>query len=308
MREWRQGVIVKHQTVLYVFVVLLSLLCGRALHADYPIEVIELQYRTLDEVIPVVRPLLDAGDSVTGMGNNLVLKAPAERIRQVRQLLVQLDRPPQRLLITVGNEGEAARSSRGYSSSADIKSGDGQISINSPGRPVDETSVRIRLHDRSTRRSGSSGYQVQALEGRPAYISSGVRVPVSGVERYYHNGIPYERRTTQLQDVSGGFYVVPRLQGDSVMLEILQHDDRLTRSRDVLSTQSTATVVRGRLGEWLQLGGIDTTTDSSQGGLGRSVSGQDSDLRQISVRVDCLDCGMSQQGKGGQAPFRFQQE
>jgi hypothetical protein len=299
---------VKNQPVVYAFVVLLGLACGRAVFADYPIEVIELQYRTLEEVIPVVRPLLDAGDSVTGMGNNLVLKAPAERIRQVRQLLVQLDRPPQRLLITVGNEGEVARSSRGYTSSADIRSGDGQISINSPGRTVDETSVRIRLHDRATQRSSTSGYQVQALEGRPAYISSGVRVPVSGVERYYHNGIPYERRTTQLQDVSGGFYVVPRLQGDSVMLEILQHDDRLTRRRDVVSTQSTGTVVRGRLGEWLQLGGIDTTTGSSQGGLGRSVSGQDSELRQISVKVDCLDCGMSQQGNSRQAPFRYQQE
>ncbi len=298
----------KNQPLVYAFVVLLGLACGRTVYADYPIEVIELQYRTLDEVIPVIRPLLDADDSVTGMGNSLVLKAPAERIRQVRELLMKLDRPPQRLLITVGNEGEVARSSRGYTSSADIKSGDGQISINSPGRHVDETSVRIRLHDRTAQRSSMSGYQVQALEGRPAYISSGVRVPVSGVERYYQNGIPYERRTRQLQDVSGGFYVVPRLQGDSVMLEILQHDDRLTRSRDVVSTQSTGTVVRGRLGEWLQLGGIDTTTDNSQGGLGRSVSGQESVLRQISVKVDCLDCGMSQQDNSRQAPFRYQQE
>jgi hypothetical protein len=111
-----------------------------------------------------------------------------------------------------------------------------------------------------------------------------------------------------LQDVSGGFYVVPRLQGDSVMLEILQHDDRLARGRGMVSTQSTGTVVRGRLGEWLQLGGIDTTTDSSQGGLGRSVSGQDSELREISVKVDCLDCGMLQQGNSRQTPFRYQQE
>jgi hypothetical protein len=90
------------------------------------------------------------------------------------------------------------------------------------------------------------------------------------------------------------------------MLEILQHDDRLTRRQDVVSTQSTGTVVRGRLGEWLQLGGIDTTTDSSQGGLGRSVSGQDSELRQISVKVDCLDCGGAEPGSS-KFPFRYQQ-
>ncbi len=298
----------KNQPVIYALVVLLGLACGRPLYADYPIEVIELQSRTLEEVIPVIRPLLGANDSVTGMGNHLVLKAPPGTILQIRQLLVQLDRPPQRLLITVGNQGDVARSSRGYDSSADIQVGDGQISINSPGRPVDETRARIRLHDRTAQRSSTASYQVQTLEGRPAYISSGMRVPVSGVERYFHNGVPYERRTTQLQDVSGGFYVVPRLQGDSVMLEILQHDDRLGRARGVVNTQSTGTVVRGRLGEWLQLGGIDTRADDSQGGLGRSVSAQGSEIRQISVKVDCLDCGMPGQGNGLQTPFRYRPE
>jgi hypothetical protein len=299
---------VKNQPVIHALVVLLGLACGRPLYADYPIEVIELQSRTLEEVIPVIRPLLGANDSVTGMGNNLVLKAPSERIRQIRQLLVQLDRPPQRLLITVGNQGDVVRSSRGYNSSADIRVGDGQISINSPGRPVDDTRARISLHDRTAQRSGTAGYQVQALEGRPAYINSGMRVPVAGVQRYYQNGIPYERQTTQLQDVSGGFYVVPRLQGDSVQLEILQHDDRPGRARGVVNTQSTGTVVRGRLGEWLQLGGIDTRADDSEGGLGRSVSAQGSEIRQISVKVDCLDCGMPQQGNGLQAPFRYRPE
>jgi hypothetical protein len=297
---------VKNQPLVYALLVLLGLACGRAVYADYPIEVIELQYRTLEEVIPVIRPLLGANDSVTGMGNNLVLKAPAERVRQVRQLLVQLDRPPQRLLITVGNEGEVARSSRGYNASADIRAGDGQISINSPGRPVDSTRARIRLHDDSSRNTGSTSYQVQALEGRAAYISSGVQVPVSGVERYYYNGRPYERRTTQLQDVSGGFYVVPRLQGDSVTLEILQRDDR--PGRGVVNTQRTATVVRGRLGEWLALGGIDSSSDDSQGGLGRSVSSRGSEFRQINVKVECLDCGMPRQENSRQAPLRQQQE
>jgi len=287
---------VKFQPVVYVLVVLLGLVCGRPLYADYPIEVIELQSRTLDEIIPVIRPLLAASDSVTGMGSKLVLKAPPERIREIRKLLLEIDRPPRRLRITVGNTGDVTRSSRGYRSSADIRTGDSQISINSPGKPVDASSARIRLHDRATQRSATAGYQVQALEGRPAWINSGMRLPVSGVERYYRNGIPYEKQTTLLQDVSGGFYVVPRLQGDSVMLEILQHDDRAIRGRGAVSTQSTGTVVRGRLGEWLELGGFNTRTDSSQNGPGRSVSSQDSEVSQISVKVDCLDCGRAGPG------------
>jgi type II secretory pathway component GspD/PulD (secretin) len=293
----------------YAFLGLLSLGFGWPVYADDPIEVIELQSRTLDEVIPVIRPLLGANDSVTGMGNNLVLKAPPERIRQIRKLLVELDRPPQRLLITVGNQGDSARSLSGYSGSADIRTGNGQISINSPGSPVDESTARIRLQDRTTQRASSAGYQVQALEGRPAYISSGTRVPVSGVERYYRNGVPHEQRTTRLQDVSSRFYVIPRVQGDSVTLEIVQHDDRTaSRGRGAVSTQSTGTVVRGRLGEWLNLGGIDTQSDSHEGGLGRSVSSKNSEIRQISVKVDCLDCGMDEPGGASLSPFRYQRE
>ena len=74
----------KFQPVVSAFVFLLGLACGRPVVADYPIEVIELQSRTLEEVIPVIRPLLGVNDSVTGMGSKLVLKAPPERIREVR--------------------------------------------------------------------------------------------------------------------------------------------------------------------------------------------------------------------------------
>lgn len=92
------------------------------------------------------------------------------------------------------------------------------------------------------------------------------------------------------------------------MLEILQHDDRVARGRGVVSTQSTGTVVRGRLGEWLNLGGIDTHSDNSAGGLGRGLSSQGSEIRQISVKVDCLECGMAAPGSSLQPAFRYRQE
>jgi hypothetical protein len=290
---------VKFRSVVRALVILLGIACGRPLYADYPIEVIELQSRSLDEIIPVIRPLLGADESVTGMGNHLVLKAPPDHVRQIRRLLSELDRPPQRLLITVDNQGNMARSLTGYRGSADIRAGDGQISINSPGKPVDTSRVRIRLHDSTRQQSGTSAYQVQALEGQPAWINSGMRMPVFGVERYYRNGIPYERHTAELQDVTAGFYVVPRLQGDAVMLEILQHDNRAGRGRVGVSTQGTGTVVRGRLGEWLQLGGIDTRDDNRESGPGHNVSSRSSEIRQIRVKVDCLDCGGEEPGIRG---------
>ena len=259
--------------------------------SDYPIEVIELKSRPLDEILPVIQPFVGADGTVTGMGNNLVIKASPARVKEIRQLLVNLDRPPRRLLITVGNQDEVARSSSGYRASADIKAGDGRFSINSPGYPVDSSRAHVVIHDRSVQRAQTSRSRVQALEGRPAYINSGSRIPLQTTEHYYDRGVPYQRRSTQLRDVTSGFSVVPRLQGDEVTLEIVQHDNRSARRRGVIRTQSAGTVVRGKLGEWVELGGVDTSNNNREGGPGRSVGSQGSNNRGIQVRVECLDCG-----------------
>ena len=259
--------------------------------ADYPIEVIELYSRSYEEMLPVVRPFVGSDGTVTGMGSSLVIKAAPARVRDIKRLLADLDRPPKRLRITVGNGEDRARSSSGYRASADLKAGNSQISINSPGIPVDSSRAHVRLHDRSSTTSQSSQQFVQALEGQPAYISSGLRVPLQTTERYYGGGIPYQRSTTQLHDVTQGFYVVPRVNGDSVTLEIAQHDDKPGRRHGVIDTQRIDTVVHGRLGEWINLGGLDTTQTDHQGGIGRSVNSRDGQLQGIQVKVDCLDCG-----------------
>jgi len=259
--------------------------------ADYPIEVIELYSRSYEEMLPVIRPFVGSDGTVTGMGSRLVIKAAPARVSEIKRLLADLDRPPKRLRITVGNGEDRARSSSGYRASADLKAGNSQISINSPGIPVDSSRAHVRLHDRSSTTSQSSQQFVQALEGQPAYISSGLRVPLQTTERYYGGGIPYQRSTTQLHDVTQGFYVVPRVNGDSVTLEIAQHDDKPGRRHGVIDTQRIDTVVHGRLGEWINLGGLDTTQTDHQGGIGRSVNSRDGQLQGIQVKVDCLDCG-----------------
>ena len=269
-----------------LFVALFCMLMSAPVLADYPIEVIELKSRPLDEIIPVIRPFVGADGTVTGMGNNLVIKALPARVKEIRELLVTLDRPPRRLLISVGKQGDLTHSLSGYRAGADIKTGDSRFSINSPGHAVDGSRARVRIHDHSLQGARTSRYRVQALEGRPAHINSGSRIPLQTTERYYGE----VRRSTQLQDVTSGFYVVPRLHGDEVTLEIVQHDDRHGQRRGVINTQSTGTVVRGRLGEWVELGGIDTSNTRQEGGLGRSVDSRGSNTQGIQVKVECLDC------------------
>jgi len=274
-----------------LFTALLGIAGISPVFADYPIEVIELHSRSYEEILPVIQPFVGSGGTVTGMGNKLVIKAAPERVSEIKRLLVDLDRPPKRLQITVSKGEDRARGSSGYRAGADIKTGNSQISINSPGVPVDSSRAYVRLHDRNSTKTQSSQQFVQAMEGQSAYISSGLRVPLQTTERYYGGGLPYQRSTTQLHDVTRGFYVVPRVSGDTVTLEIAQHDDKPGRRHGVIDTQRVDTVVRGRLGEWIDLGGLDTTRSDSQGGIGRSVNTQDGQLQGIQMKVECLNCG-----------------
>lgn len=272
---------------LFLFAALLGV--AGTVFADYPIEVIELKSRPYEEILPLVRPFVGSDGTVTGMGNNLVIKAAPEQVREIKRLLATLDRPPKRLRILVDNGDDRARSSSGYRASADIKTGNGQISINSPGYPVDSSRGEIRLHDRHSTTTQSSRQFVQAMEGQPAYISSGLQVPLRTTERYYGGGIPYQRTTTQVHDVTRGFYVVPRVSGETVTLEIAQHNDQPGRHYGVVDTQRIDSVVHGRLGEWIDLGGLDTTETAHQGGLGRSVNSQQGRLQGVQVKVECLN-------------------
>lgn len=276
-----------------IYPVLIWLVISPVVLADYPIEVIELKSRPLEDVLPLIKPLLGTGETATGMGNNLVIKASPAQVRDIRRLLLEIDRPPRRVLITVSTQGERSRASSGYSADADIRVGDGQVSINSPGHAVSESRARVRIHDESGQRTRNTGQTVQGLEGRPAYIASGLTVPVQDVERYSRYGQLHERTVTRMYDASSGFYVVPRLNGEYVTLEIHQRDDQPGMRRGVIDTQRSNTVVRGRLGEWISLGGVNTHTQGSQGGLGQSQTMQGSVDQQINVRVDCLDCAGS---------------
>jgi hypothetical protein len=258
--------------------------------ADYPIEVIELRARTLDEVLPVVRPLVGPDATVTGMGSQLIIKASPAQVQAVRKVLAEIDRPPKRLLISVSSAGEASGNSSGYAGSADIRIGQGQVGINSSGRPVGDSQARLGIHDSETRRTRSTGQQVQALEGRPAYISAGTQFPVHERQIYYLNGVPYQSDVTRLQEAGSGFYVVPRLSGDYVTLEIRQRDDRYAGAGGRIDTQRASTTVRARLGEWIDLGGIDTAGSGSQSGLGYSNRSRQLASQGIRVKVECLDC------------------
>ena len=256
-----------------------------AVYAGYPIEIIELQGRPLGEVIEIVRPLVEPDGAVTGMHNQLILRTSPENLREIRQLLERIDQPPRRLMISVSHENLGTRHGQGGAVDLAAGIGDrGEVSIGDPEQP---DSLRIRGVQASTRNNLDISHRVQTLEGRPAFIATGQSVPITtgGYTGDAHNPY-YPGITTTYRDAVAGFYALPRLNGDRVTVEISPRLDRPGKPPGSFNIQQAQTVVSGRIGEWIAVGGAAAGSGRQGAQTGRRASTRSVQDRAIYLRVD----------------------
>lgn len=134
---------------------------------------------------------------------------------------------------------------------------------------------------------GSAGGQLQrirALAGQPVLISGGIQV-----ESLYRG---YPGRGYVGEEFSGGLYATVRLQPDGrVRVEVDSRDvqPRPGAGRIAAEAQGLRTVVSGRLGEWIPLGGVGRSYSGGEDGLlsGGSAGGRSD--RPVAIRVDRVD-------------------
>jgi type II secretory pathway component GspD/PulD (secretin) len=251
-----------------------------------------LQYRTLEELVPMLRPLVPAPGVVTGMGDQLVVRTTAEGLRMVAEVLEEVDRPPRRLLISVRQERAETLEALGASLRARIGTGEATLSAGEPGTGAaprgDRPRARVDVYATDSRDDGVSVQRVQGLEGQPALIRTGQSVPVG--ERYVlvGPGGASVAEGVRYLDVAIGFYVLPRVSGDQVTLEITPYSARLAGSGGggVVDLQQAETVVSGQLGEWIVVA-TSAEQDRDQGtGLVYSTRRRGGQERLVLVRID----------------------
>jgi hypothetical protein len=249
------------------------------------VEVIPLKYRTAEQIIPTVRPLVEPGGAVSGMQNTLVIRASRANIEQLRQVVATLDRMPRRLLISVRQDSGGSFEASGARASGTVSSGDVRVGVNEP--PRRDSGVSVSAYDSRATRDSSMTSQVQALEGRPAYISAGQSVPVQGRVVTQTPSGTIVQNTTTYQNVSSGFYVIPRVSGDRVFLDIAPQSASPGRTGPGSANyQQIVTTASGRLGEWFALGGIDQAATRSQSGVLQGSSGTRVGTSSVWVKVD----------------------
>lgn len=247
-------------------------------------ELIPLNYRTADDVMPVVQSALDGQGKVSSYGNQLVINASPEKIREIRELLSQLDTAPRRLMISVDTSESGYQDNEGYAVNGSASVGNVDIEA---GRGEVRGRDQVRIIRRSTDSRSGGVQQVQATEGYPALIQVGQSVPLTTTSvgpygQVYNN--------TQYRNVTQGFYVTASLSGEIVHVTISSNNDRMSRSQPgAIDIQSTDTRVSGRLGEWISLGGVSEQSQGNDDGFLRRHSTQGASDMSMRIRVQALD-------------------
>jgi len=250
------------------------------------IEVINLRNRFAEDLIPLLQPVVGSQGVVTGRNNQLIVRATPDKIAQIRELLGQLDTAPRNLLISVRQAGTDEGSRTGLGASGSVGVGEqGRVIIG--GNP--RGGVDVRAEQGNTHRNDNVIQQIQVLDGSEAYIQTGQEIPRT--ERYItqYGGIRQEYRSNYYQPVTTGFYVRPRLSGDQVTLEIAPQRQRESLGgRGVIETQNLSTMVSGRLGQWLELGGVNQSSQSQSSGLLLYGQSQEQQNRRIQIKVEVM--------------------
>jgi type II secretory pathway component HofQ len=259
-------------------------------------EIIALKYHSAEQLMPMLRPLVEPGGALTGMQNQLILRASRKNIEEIKKVVASVDRQPRRLMISVRQDASGVAGRR----EAEVlgRIGAGRASAGAPG--VNERGVTARVFDSRSAGDDRVTQQLQVLEGYPAVISIGQVAPVTTGTVVQINPranvsqsaqIPRGAQTvqtfTEYQPLTTGFEVVPRVTNDRVQLEISPHRDRPgTAGPGSIDMQRIVSTVGGRLGEWIELGGM--AQDESRQGSGilssKSAAGQDN--RRVWVKVE----------------------
>lgn len=255
--------------------------CGvRGSRAAGDMEIIELRSRTVEEVLPVLLPLVEPGGTLTGMNNQLFLRASAANRAEIRRALASLDRPAKRLIIRVTEDREVAMASRGATVG-------GQVVMSGTG----SSRIEARVWDSDSGRRSGNAQMVQTMDGGRAFIRAGRSLAIPFRQAVMSPGGAIVSENIVYRDAGQGFYASPRLQGgERVRIEITQQADQFTGGRrGDMVTQSLSTTVQGRLGEWIELGGVGREASGRQEG-GFSVGTRDvRDQRSIWLKVEAVE-------------------
>lgn len=246
--------------------------------AQLSMEVLTPRHRLTEDLLPVLQPMVEPGGSISAMSGKIIVRASPANISQIRQALEAIDTPARSLQISVRQGGTAHEEDSRIGADARVDLHNGDV----------DTRIRAQADARSRDEAGHSVQTVQTVDNGQATIFLGTSMPVPTTQVVTGPGGTVVTRTQQYVNAGTGFTVLPRLVGDQVTLTITPQAQRI-QGRGSISGSGLSTTVRGRLGQWLPLGGVSQSRQASSSGLLDSNNTNAETNTSYWIRVDALN-------------------
>lgn len=277
----------------YFAIIMLFVIC-LPVWAAMPIETINLHYRSAQEIIPIIKPLLDKDGSITGTGYKLFIKSSPGNIAQLRHMIGEIDVAVRNLLVSVSMDPAVMQSSETTSARIQLDNGNSKVEagkdsgvsadMQRQSQPRQHIMYDIhRIQEMHTQRAPAV-QTVRVSEGLWATIRTGQGVPIATRIRNPDGTVT---DTYTYQAVASGFQVLPRVNGDTVTLTIRPQDQTVNNNHSgTYDTTEMETTVSGKLGQWIALGGISKTSESNGAGITYETEQRQNKYNQIYVKVE----------------------
>lgn len=252
-----------------------------------PLQIIDLKNRPADEIIPVIKPMLKPNDAITGTGFQLFLRTDTKTLEEVTRLLQVMDKAPRNLIIKVRNNLDSESNSTDFNTSGNYEIGD-DVQVVVGDRPPKNKGTKVQINSNRSSTDRDTEHMIRVIEGGQAFITAGKIRPYEHrtIIKHSHGVSIYD--SVDYQDVTSGFYVTPRLMGSgNVSLQVQPHYRTINeKNAGTIDVQEADTTIETKLGEWVQIGGIDTDAKSKDGGI-LSTSRNSNNVRsKLFIKVD----------------------
>lgn len=197
----------KHQIYSLIFLNLIFILNSYSAHADT--ELITLQHRTPQELVPILTPFLNKEGVIKAFENQLIIQSNTENLANLKKMALGLDKAPKKLLLSVSHSKDAPNEQFSVDVNGRVIFGEDSFTLN------DKTSTTISTTISTSREENQSLNQIQVLSGTPAMITSGKTVAlVANRGVFQDKGLASLNQTQEEQSQS---YSVPTDSANTVI-------------------------------------------------------------------------------------------
>lgn len=240
--------------ILRLWTALCCILFATQVIAATEFKIITLQHRFAEDLLPTIQPLVGNEGTVSGIQNQLIIRATPEKMAEIEQVINTLDVARQNLKIIVSRQNNLQDQHDGVNVSGRKRIGNVEIGTRRfPKNAAD--GVRVDIEDNQSNVQSSSKQYINVIDGERAFIHVGESVPFTQEWVVLTHRYVSVQRTTEFVDVTTGFAVRPRSIGNQIELEITPRIAKLNQG-GVIDFEELSTVVLVNKGEWLDLGGI----------------------------------------------------